>query len=258
MKTRSLDFLFRHPIAHRGYFDNSGTCPENSLGAILAAVNAGFASELDVMLSADDQVMVFHDDTLDRMCGRDEFFSKLTAAELSHIRLRNSSECIPTLAEVLDKVAGRRPLIIELKSFTREGIQTDGKLEAQVAALLSHYQGPVALKSFNPFSVTELLRLRTERDTWVVGFISCDHSKDPDFAFMTPEQMHSLSQLVEGQAPVCEFVSYNIKDLDEELSQRIRARMPLMVWTVRTQEQYEKARRLADNVVFEWRGVKPV
>jgi hypothetical protein len=123
---------------------------------------------------------------------------------------------------------------------------------------LSQYRGPVGVKSFNPFSVTEMLRLRTDADDWVVGFISCDHSKDPDFAFMTPQQVRALSQLVEGQAPACEFVSYNINDLDEELSERIRARMPLMVWTVRTQQQYEKARRLADNVVFEWRGVKPV
>jgi hypothetical protein len=74
---------------------------------------------------------------------------------------------------------------------------------------------------------------------------------------MTPELMHGLSQLVEGVAPACEFVSYNINDLDEVLSARIRARMPLMVWTVRTEEQYLKASRLADNIVFEWRGVKP-
>jgi len=257
MTLRSVAALTAHPIAHRGYFDNSGACPENSCGAILEAVSRGFAAELDVMLSADGEVMVFHDDTLERMCGWKELFSKLTSSELQKIPLRGSQECIPTLSRVLSVVEGKRPLIIELKSFSRDGIQTDGRLESRVVEILSRYKGPVALKSFNPFSVDELMRLRKSTDSWLVGFISCDHGKDADFAFMTPELMHGLSQLVEGVAPSSEFVSYNINDLDEALSARIRARMPLMVWTVRTEEQYLKASRLADNIVFEWRGVKP-
>ncbi|MBM3382745.1 MAG: glycerophosphodiester phosphodiesterase [Betaproteobacteria bacterium] len=255
MTARNLDLLKAFPIAHRGFFDNAGRFPENSCGAIAEAVQLGFASELDVMLSADNEVMVFHDDSLERMGGNKTLFGDLGAKELQAFQLKQSVENIPTLAQVLAAVQGRRPLIIELKSFTRNGIQTDGRLEAQVAQLLSGYAGPVALKSFNPFSVAELMRIRKPSDTWPVGFISCNHAKDADFAFMTAEQMHGLSQLVEGIAPVCEFVSYNINDLTSELSQRIRARMPLMVWTVRTEEQFNKAKILADNVVFEWRGV---
>jgi glycerophosphoryl diester phosphodiesterase len=257
MTPQNLDLLKAFPIAHRGYFDNAGRYPENSCGAIAEAVALGFASELDVMLSSDNQVMVFHDDSLERMCGHQKLFGELTAQELQTLALRESEERIPSLARVLSVVQGRRPLIIELKSFTRHGLQTDGRLEAQVVELLKNYNGPVALKSFNPFSVNELLRLRRPSDTWPVGFISCDYSKDSDFAFMTPEQMHGLSQLIEGVAPPCEFVSYNVNDLTRELSQRIRTRMPLMVWTVRTEEQFKKAELLADNLVFEWRGVKP-
>ncbi|MEN9529621.1 MAG: hypothetical protein RI932_1494 [Pseudomonadota bacterium] len=256
MTVRNLELLTAFPIAHRGYFDNAGRHPENSCGAIAEAVALGFASEMDIMLSADNEVMVFHDDSLDRMCGTNKLFTELSAKELQNMVLRQSGECIPTLAQVLEAVQGMRPLIIELKSFTRFGIQTDGRLESRVARLLENYRGPVALKSFNPFTVEELMRIRKSSDGWPVGFISCDHSKDADFAFMTPEQMHGLSQLVEGVAPACEFVSYNINDLTPELSKQIRARMPLMVWTVRTEEQFNKARLLADNVVFEWRGVQ--
>jgi len=255
--TINLDCLHEHPIAHRGLFDNAGTFPENSMGAICEAVRCGFASEFDVMLSADEEVMVFHDDTLERMCSQSLLFSSLTAKELSSISLRSSQETIPTLASVLNKVQGHRPLIIELKSFSRNGIATDGRLERCIASLLSSYNGPVALKSFNPFSVSELLRLRKPADHWPVGFISCDYRRDPDFSFLTDQQAEGLSQLRDDFAPPCEFVSYNIDDLSEELSQRVRSKMPLMVWTVRTEDQYKKALRLADNVVFEWRGVQP-
>ncbi|MEN9824537.1 MAG: hypothetical protein RI953_282 [Pseudomonadota bacterium] len=257
MSRVSVDFLKEHPIAHRGYFDNSGATPENSLAAILEAVNQGFACELDVMLSRDGEVMVFHDDSLERMCSRSELFADMSAIELQSMRLGTSGEGIPTLQRVLAYVQGRRPLIIELKSFSSHGIHTNGRLERKVAELLVTYNGPVALKSFNPFSVTELLRLRSASDKWPVGFVSCNHRKDPDFAFLTPEQSEGLTNLRPGIAPDCEFVSYNIKDLTEELSQRIRAQKPLMVWTVRTEEQFNKASKLADNIVFEWRGVKP-
>lgn len=252
-----LQILTGYPIAHRGYFDNAGPFPENSCGAILEAVRLGFAAEMDVMLSADQQVMVFHDDNLQRMCGRSEMFSSLTCAELQTISLRNSREKIPLLSQVLAGVGGRRPLIIELKSFTSSGLQTDGVLEARVVEALQKYDGPVALKSFNPFSVQELIRLRGASHRWPVGFISCDYSKDEDFNFMTPQEMSDFSQIVEGVAPACDFVSYNINDLTPDLSRSIRSKMPIMVWTVRREDQFLKAQLLADNIVFEWRGVKP-
>ena len=256
MNQKFFEVLTRQPIAHRGYFSNSGPFPENSLGAILEAVRLGFAVEFDVMLSSDEDVVVFHDDNLVRMCGRSERVSALTSSELSSVVLKNSSEHIPSLSKVLSAVGGKTLLVIELKSFSKTGLQTDGRLEAKVLEHLNGYSGPVALKSFNPFSVTELLRLRGAQAQWPVGFISCDYSKDDDFAFMSNEQKQCLSQLVGRAAPECDFISYNIKDLSEELSKKIRSQVPLMVWTVRTEEQFEKAARLADNIVFEWRGVE--
>jgi glycerophosphoryl diester phosphodiesterase len=88
--------------------------------------------------------------------------------------------------------------------------------------------------------------------------ISCDHSKDADFKFLSDYEMSELAQLKSEAAVLCDFYSYNIKDLSENLSRQMRSRVPVMVWTVRTADQFEKARRLADNVVFEWRGVKPI
>jgi glycerophosphoryl diester phosphodiesterase len=249
--------LTEFPIAHRGYFDNSGAHPENSAGAILEAVHRGFACELDVMLSADGEAVVFHDDSLSRMCGVDQQVSQLSSTQLCTFKLLKSQEPIPLLSSVLRQVAGQRPLIVELKSFSTRGFHQDGKLEKAVVDAIAHYQGPVALKSFNPTSVLELLRLRGVAEQWPVGLISCDHSKDPDFKFLSAEEMIDFAQLKSEASLRCDFFSYSITDLTEALSQQMRARGPVMVWTVRTEEQFEKARRLADNVVFEWRGVKP-
>jgi glycerophosphoryl diester phosphodiesterase len=250
------EILTDFPIAHRGFFNNSGVYPENSAGAVVDAVHRGFASEMDVMLSADGEVVLFHDDTLARVCGATSSVADLTCAELAGQRLFNSNEVIPTLASVLERVRGVRPLIIELKSFTASGFQVDGRLERAVIKTLSHYSGPVALKSFNPHTVEELLRLRSSRQRWPIGFISCDHSKDQDFGFLTVQAAAELAQVPDELVQSCDFFSYNINDLNDPLSRRLRAHGPLMVWTVRTPEQYEKATRLADNIVFEWRGVQ--
>lgn len=248
--------LTDYPIAHRGYFDNSGRHPENSSGAIVEAVQLGFGAELDVMLSSDGKVVVFHDDSLARMCGSDAKVSELTFEQLSACRLLESKEVIPAFSSVLAQVDGRRPLIVELKSFTSAGFEEDGALARAVVNALADYRGPVALKSFNPLTVLELLRLRGSSPLWPVGLISCDHSKDADFKFLTQEKMAELTDLNSSVARQCDFFSYNINDLSEDLAQQMRSRGPLLVWTVRTQEQFEKAKRLADNFVFEWRGVK--
>ncbi len=134
---------YLRPYAHRGLFNEE--IPENSLAAFARAAEAGFAIELDVQLSKDGTVMVFHDYTLTRMCGEDVRLADLTAAELAERRLKGSAEHIPTLAEVLAVVAGRVPLLVELK-----GESTNTALCAPVAELLDAYKGPYVIESFNP------------------------------------------------------------------------------------------------------------
>ena len=129
--------------AHRGLWNEKA--PENSLAAFARAADAGYAIELDVQLSKDGVVMVFHDYTLTRMCGEDVKVSALTAAELAEKRLAGTTEHIPTFAEVLAVVDGRVPLLVELKG---ESANTD--VCAPVAELLDAYKGPYVVESFNP------------------------------------------------------------------------------------------------------------
>ena len=135
---------FLRPYAHRGLW--GGDLPENSLGAFRAAAEAGFAIELDIQLSRDGTVMVFHDYTLDRVCGRAGKICELTAAELGNIPLNGiENEHIPTLAEVLEAVGGRVPLLIELKGESGNTALVPAALE-----VLKGYQGLWCMESFNP------------------------------------------------------------------------------------------------------------
>lgn len=130
--------------AHRGLFDNKKV-PENSLAAFRNSVKYGFGIELDVQLTKDGQVVVFHDYTLDRMCGEKGKISELTLEELRRFRLLGTEEGIPTLSEVLEVVDGQVPLLVELKG---ESVNDDLCLAA--ARLLDEYDGVFAVESFNP------------------------------------------------------------------------------------------------------------
>ena len=120
--------------AHRGLHGDG--IPENSLAAFARACEEGYGIELDVHLARDGRVVVFHDDTLVRMTGRDGKISDYTADELANITLADTTEKIPTFSEVLALVNGRVPLLVELK-----GESTDVSLCEKVAALLRDYQG---------------------------------------------------------------------------------------------------------------------
>lgn len=157
------------PYAHRGLW--GGEIPENSLAAFKAAADAGFGIELDVQLSKDGVVMVFHDYTLDRMCGVTGKVAERTAAELDNIPLNGvENECIPTFLQVLEAVGGRVPLLIELK-----GESGDAALVPKVLEVLKGYDGKWCMESFNPL----LLRaVRKQAPDAVIGLLSSDLIKE--------------------------------------------------------------------------------
>ncbi|MCR5664665.1 MAG: glycerophosphodiester phosphodiesterase [Oscillospiraceae bacterium] len=135
-------------FAHRGLHTRDKQIPENSLPAFERAAREGYGMELDVQLSKDGQVVVFHDNTLDRVCGVHARVDEKTLAELRELRLCGTEYGIPLFSEVLDTVRGRGPLIVELKSGRR-----NRELCEKTYALLSEYRGEVCVESFNPVIV---------------------------------------------------------------------------------------------------------
>ncbi len=132
-------------FAHRGLHSRDKSVPENSLEAFRLAAEAGYGMELDVQLSKDGQVVVFHDDTLDRVCGVPGRVDERTFEELQQLRLCGTGHRIPLFSQVLETVAGRGALIVELKNGKR-----NRELCEKTYALLQGYRGEACVESFNP------------------------------------------------------------------------------------------------------------
>lgn len=135
-------------FAHRGLHSRDRSVPENSLKAFELAAEAGYGIELDVQLSKDGQVVVFHDDTLNRVCGVDARVDELTYAELRDLSLLDTEEKIPLFSDVLSVIRGRGPLIVELKNG-----RSNKELCEKTCDMLRKYNGEVCIESFNPMIV---------------------------------------------------------------------------------------------------------
>ena len=249
MDRPALPAAFLHaPIAHRGYHDSTLGRPENTRAAFRAAVAAGYGIELDVQLSADGQAMVFHDETLERMTGATGAVTLRTAAALGAIRLRDSDETIPTLAEVLAEVAGRVPVLIEIKDRHETLTQTDGTLEAAVAQALAGYGGPVALMSFNPASIAEMARLAPH----LPRGLTTDPFDPGDWSTLPAATCNRLRAIPDYDTTGSVFISHQAADLGSSQVARLRAAgAQVLCWTIRSPDAEATARRLAANITFE-------
>ena len=136
--------------AHRGLFAVDQSVPENSMPAFLAAVKAGYGIELDVQFTSDRQLVVFHDDTLDRMTGVHGWVREISWQQMQQLRLADTEYAPPLLSDVLAAVAGQVPLIVEIKSrASYSGAYLD-ELCRRVLELLQGYEGLFCIESFDP------------------------------------------------------------------------------------------------------------
>ena len=161
-------------IAHRGL--HNATLPENSLAAFEAACQAGYAIENDIHITKDGHVVVFHDDTLQRMCGVEGSIEALTLAEVKELRLLGTAHSIPTLQECLQLVDGRVPLLIEFKCLN---VNTCNRLCNAANAILKDYKGPYFIQSFYPFV---LYWYRRNRKDVCRGQLSSGFYKEKDIS----------------------------------------------------------------------------
>lgn len=228
--------------AHRGL--HSDTLPENSLAAFEAACRAGYGIELDVRLSRDGVAVVFHDDTLTRMCGIDRRVSELTAAELAKIPLAgNPAHKIPTFAEVLSLVRGRVPLLVEIKGTT------DAADVCEVAApLLDEYRGAYCIESFSPYAVRWY---RRRRPLVVRGQLSEHYFANRGKKKTFPLWMMQL--LLTNFLTKPDFIAFNLRDR-KYLPFRIATRLygaKAFAYTVKSHADEEKCCGYFDALIFE-------
>lgn len=240
--------LLRIPIAHRALHDRSAGRIENSRSAIGAAIAAGYAVEIDVQLSADGQAMVFHDEALARLTGRPGRVNEYTAADLGTFTLTDSSDTIPTLPEVLSLVAGRIPLLIEIKDQTLTMTETDGRLEQAVATALHSYPGDVAVMSFNPHSIARMARLAPHIPRGLTT-----SAYDPvDWHPLDPATCQALRLVPDYDRTGSTFISHEGNDLTRPRVTDLKSSgAAILCWTIRSPDQEARARRIAQNITFE-------
>ncbi|MDO1583936.1 glycerophosphodiester phosphodiesterase [Rhizobium oryzicola] len=222
------------PVAHRGYHDLNQKVWENTLSAFSRAVEAGFAIECDLQLSSDSVPMVFHDDTLDRLCNIPGNVRERTAGELGLLTIGGTADRIPRFKQLLDLVKGKVPLVIELKGQSAE--EDDGFAET-VLEILEGYTGKVALMSFDHHLLKDLKRAGSP---YPVGLTAMGD---------TPEEFFKHDEAMQLGL---NFISYHWAHLPNSFIEAQKSRgIPVITWTVRDEKARAHTYTHADQMTFE-------
>lgn len=228
--------------AHRGLHDNGSDAPENSMRAFERAAAAGYGIELDVRLTKDGVPVVFHDNTLKRVCGAEGTVRQRTFEELQALSLFGTDQKIPRLEDVLKLVDGRAPLIVELKT---EG--TDVSVCPAADRLLSAYRGLYCVESFNPLG---LLWYRRNRNGVVRGQLADAYHKEGKYRGPLYFLLQNLMLNWLGKP---DFIAYNQK-YPKALSRILCRRLfgsAAAAWTIRSREELERAEKQFDLYIFD-------
>ena len=226
--------------AHRGLHGDG--IPENSMKAFEAACEKGYGMELDIRLSKDGQVMVFHDNTLTRMTGCEKVFDTLNVSEIQELKLLDTDQTVPLFKDVLELVDGRTPLLIELK-----GEKLNSDLCKKAADLLKDYKGSYCIESFNPFLIREIKKHMPNCYTGQLFTNVCKNKKKYSIVNML------LSCMTFNFLAHPDFIAYSQtyrNSLPVKLTTKFY-KAPKFVWTIKTEEQAENAKNNNECMIFE-------
>ncbi len=225
--------------AHRGLHDAEK--PENTIPAFRAAVEAGYGIELDIQLSKDGKVVVFHDDTFTRLCGDDRRIEDTNYKSMKKLRIAKSAYTLPLFTEVLEVVGGKVPLIVEFKH--RKDIEP---LCDAAIGILDKYKGDFCVESFDP---RIMAYLRKKRPEWMRGQLACrDEGMKPKILDL------ALTNLMFDLVSRPHFIAYRYEDM-KNLSYRLSTGLLKglsAAWTVRSAEDFEAlCKKDVDMMIFE-------
>lgn len=240
-----LAWLIARPIAHRGFHNAAAGIPENTIAAAEEAIRRGLPIECDVQLTVDGEAVVFHDERLERLTGVAGEVRTTTLAAMRALRVLGTDQAPPSLREFLDFIAGRVPVLIEIKSHGRPG-----PLEAAVLGELRLYRGRAAIMSFATATVRWF---RVHAPDITRGQISGSYRNARELGALTRFARRHLLMLPFSRPHV---VAHEINCLGL-LACRLWRRFggPLLTWTARTPAAFAEASRRADAVIFE--GFEP-
>lgn len=234
-----FDWLLSIPVAHRGLHDDE--FPENSMPSFEAAIKHGFNIEIDVHLTRDGALVVFHDDNLKRVCGVEGKVRDFTLDELKKLRLEDSQYTIPTFDEFLSLVKGKTGILCEIKGLN----PYDNSIAEAVCKRIADYDGNIALQSFN-YGAVRYCRRHSDRPCGQLCTWQDWHGKD------RAHVMDFMGKLWVNRLSRPHFTAYDIRSAaDNKYLERVREKMPVLVWTVNSPEKLDLAAQVADNIIFE-------
>ena len=227
--------------AHRGLHNEERA--ENSMSAFKAAVDGGFGIELDIRLSKDGKLVVFHDDTLDRVCGREGRVIDFTADELATFKLSGTNDGIPLFSDVLSLVDGKIPLLVEIKENAGDSTVSHATCE-----ILKGYKGEFIIESFNPMSLKVVKENYPEIPRGILShrYYDYEKSRKPLFFLLQSLLLNFLCRPA--------FIAYDHRHADAFGLRFVRAffKVPTIAWTVRSAEEEKAARKNGfDGIIFE-------
>lgn len=233
MRIPKDSWLFNTPIAHRGLWNEQ--IPENTMPAFENAINHGFAIEIDVYITTDDEIVVIHDDELSRLTGVSGKPNEKSLAELKSLRILGTDNQIPTLKELLKVVDGKVPLLIEIKPTQRMEV-VDKTVE-----ILKDYTGDFAIQSFNPKKLLRVKKLAPEFIRGVLGMPQLFPMKKFDLFIVKKMPLNFLIKP--------DFISYYHGAYP--LKKCKTKNKLLLAWTITNEQIAEQALQFADNIIFE-------
>src|SRR6266404_5345894 len=249
-EVRAPDWLTAWPVAHRGLHDRARGIIENMPAAAQAAIDGNFSIECDIQLTADGEAMVHHDDALGRLTEGSGALLGMTSGQLKAVKFKDTTERMMSLGDLCALVAGRVPLVIEVKSH----FDGDRKLVARMAEVLASYNGPAVGMSFDPDQVVALRELVPNRAR---GIVAERHYTETDWPDVSPAQRYDMTHLRHFFRTQPAFVAYWVDELPAAAPWIARNVFgcPLLSWTVRAPAQRARSARYADQIIFE--GFRP-
>ena len=226
-------------IAHRGLFNRLDT-PENSMKAFENAIAKGYAIELDLNMSLDGHLVVFHDNSLKRMTGIKNDVNLLNLNELKKLKLLGTDNVIPTFEDVLMLVNGKVPLMIEVKRNERYK-----ELMSKLINLLEKYDGEYVIESFDP---RILYWLKKNAPSIIRGQLSSKNIREVNGRILK----FLLGKMVFNVFTKPNFISYLYTEVNGKFyKKQKRKNRALSVWTVKSKDEYNKIKDISDMVIFE-------
>lgn len=238
-------FLSR-PITHRGLHDITAGRPENSRSAFEAAIAHGYGIELDVQLTRDDHALVFHDYHLSRLTEANGPVRQRTSRDMADITLIGGDDHAEPLSDILAHIAGRAPVLIELKDQDGEMGTDVGILERSVAQALTGYTGEVAVMSFNPNTTALMADLLPNIPR---GLVTSAYGKNWPLPQRIRDHLRDIPDFDRAQAS---FISHEASDLSRARVTELKSQgANILCWTITSQAAADEALEIAENITFE-------